>query len=185
MKKFIIMVLGICALQNYATAKLGAIQYASTAVGSRYIFGGSTWDPKNRRYGGSDCAGLVLKAWKWPVAIGYRDQLRPSYVVRGKSVPGKLYTGTMLYPERYKLPWSKTKDLSKSSVGDALTYNSGGSGHTFLYVGKRNGMVRSLEARSRKHGIGYFERSLPSLKRTGYAVLKPKNFGGTSFQSRN
>jgi len=141
----------------------GAIDYGKTAVGSRYVWGGSTWDPTNRKWGGPDCAGLVLKAWKYPVALPYKTPLK-----------GKLYTGDMLLTQKHNLPWTNYKDFTLASRGDAFTYNNGKHGHTFLYLSDKNGVVSTLEAKGKSYGVGYFDRSTASLKAQRYVLQKKK-----------
>jgi LysM repeat protein len=155
------------------------IDYAKSAAGSRYIFGGSKWDPQNRKFGGPDCAGLVLKAWRWPLEINYRDTLQGSYVVDGERLPGKLYTGTMLDVNKYHLPWSKTKDYSLAQAGDAFTFNNGSHGHTFIMISEDKGVYKSIEARSSKLGVGYFERSESYIRNANYSLLKRNNVKGS------
>jgi len=168
------LLLSFAHVQNANSSGVGAINYGKTAVGSRYIFGGSNWDPSNRSYGGTDCAGLVLKSWKWPVEIPYKSSLQSSYVVNGKSVPGKLWTGHMLLTSKYNLPWTNSKDYGSASKGDAFTYNNGSQGHTFLYLSDSNGVASTLEAKGRAYGVGYFSRTFAKLKASNYFLQKKK-----------
>ena len=39
------------------------IDYAASGVGSNYVWGGGTWDPSDRSWGGADCSGFVGKVW--------------------------------------------------------------------------------------------------------------------------
>ena len=174
--------LSLASLKTLSRSEI--IDYAKTAAGSKYIFGGSKWDANDKKYGGPDCAGLVLKAWRWPLEINYRDTLKASYVVEGKKLPGKLYTGTMLEVNTYKLPWSKTKEYSLAETGDAFTFNNGKRGHTFLVTSVNNGIYKSLEARSSKLGVGYFERSESYIRNAKYSLLKRNNVSGRSLKSQ-
>lgn len=159
-----------------ATSASAVINYAKTAAGSSYKMGGSRWDPKDRSFGATDCAGLVLKAWRWPKEIGYKETLVDSYTINGKRVPGKLYTGSMFEIKRHKLPWSISKDYDNAKMADAYTYNDGERGHTLLVTGyDTNKNIKSLEARSRKHGVGYFSRTKAHLKSVGYSLMRNSN----------
>jgi hypothetical protein len=40
------------------------LDIARSAVGSRYMAGGESWDPLDRSWGGPDCTGLLVKAWQ-------------------------------------------------------------------------------------------------------------------------
>lgn len=160
------------SLHAAMTAK-EVMDYAKTAVGSRYKMGHSRWDPNDRSFGYTDCAGLVLKAWRWPLEIPYRETLKGSYTVRGKKVTGKLYTGSMFETKRYELPWSVDKDFDNAKVADAYTYNNGKEGHTFLVTRyDENKNVKSVEARNPKLGVGYFTRTKAYLKGVGYRLMR-------------
>jgi len=149
------------------------IDYAKTAAGSRYKLGHSNWDPNDRSFGYTDCAGLVLKAWRWPMEIPYRATLKDSYSIQGKAIPGKLYTGSMFETKRHKLPWTVKKDFDNAKPADAYTFNNGKHGHTLLVTRyDENKNIKSLEARSPKHGVGYFTRTKAHLKAVGYSLMR-------------
>ncbi len=162
----------VTSLQAAMTAK-EVIDYAKTAAGSRYKLGHSNWDPNDRSFGYTDCAGLVLKAWRWPMEIPYRSPLKDKYSIQGKVIPGKLYTGSMFETKRHNLPWTVKKDYDNAKVADAYTYNDGKRGHTLLVTRyDENKNIKSLEARSPKHGVGYFTRTKAHLKSVGYSLMR-------------
>ncbi|MEZ4814019.1 MAG: LysM peptidoglycan-binding domain-containing protein [Bdellovibrionota bacterium] len=169
--------------QAAMTAK-DVIDYAKTAAGSRYKMGHSQWDPNDRSFGYTDCAGLVLKAWQWPKKIPYREVLKDSYSINGSRVPGKLYTGSMFEVKRHKLPWSVTKDFDNAQLADAYTYNDGKQGHTFLVTRyDENNNIKSIEARNPEYGVGYFTRTKAYIKAAGYSLMRNKQIarnGGSS-----
>jgi len=152
------------------------IEFSKTAWGSRYILGGSNWNAQNRKAGGVDCAGLVLKSFGWPVVEDTKTSMSPSYIVDGKHVPGKLHTSQFAYEV---FPWTVNSKYSYDDleVGDALTYYKGGkTGHTLLVYKKTSaskGVIASSEARSSKMGVGTFTRSMADLKATKYRLNKP------------
>lgn len=159
------------------------INYAESAAGSKYKLGYSQWDPDNREWGGVDCGGLVQKAWRWPTPLNYKTKMKDSYKVQGQTVPGKLFTGAMLEVKKHKLPWTMSSQLNTAQIGDSFTfYNGGETGHTLLVAGAINddGKVKSLEARSSKYGVGYFERTISELEGKKYKLLRRNNVKGRS-----
>lgn len=168
------LILNLCLAAKYTPQEI--INYAKTAAGSKYELGGSKWDPNDRKFGATDCAGLVLKAWRWPIPIKYKETLKDSYVINDKRVTGKLYTGSMLEIKKHSLPWSSSKNHANAQIADAFTFNNGFHGHTLLVAGfdsKDN--IKSLEARSKKHGVGHFVRTRAHLKSVDYRLMKNKN----------
>jgi|GEM_PF-4402084 len=153
------------------------INYAETALGSKYIWGGDTWNPKDRSYG-PDCSGLVQKAWGWPKRVGYKDHIPSIQLANGSETLPKLNTTHMLTNSKHKNSWTTTPlngNENKVEKADALTR----PGHTMLVISPLNksGNYRSIEAVGGKvtKKTAYFNRKLSWLKSEGYKIQRRKN----------
>lgn len=138
------------------------LNYAKTAVGSWYVWGGDKWDPNNRSWGGADCSGLVIKAWMIPYKAPYN-----------KSV-GHPWSTYSFYNQ--STHWTR---ISRSDLqpGDALVRRGSSSGHTFLYAGKDNwGTAMYYEAARTGTRIRYGTRSVTS----DYVAIRRKNLRNSS-----
>ncbi len=128
-----------------------ALDYAATALGKVYVWGGTTWDSTAATRGkgnGPDCSGLVLKAWRFPKELKSNEPLpiKTKWDIGGVLVQPRQDTRTMYAGEfeGVDLPWTATKDYSKAVKGDALVWK----GHTML-VWERNaktGSIKTIEA---------------------------------------
>ncbi|RME79134.1 MAG: hypothetical protein D6785_11455 [Planctomycetota bacterium] len=138
------------------------LDYAKTAVGSWYSWGGDKWDPNNRSWGGADCSGLVIKAWMIPYKAPYT-----------KSV-GHPYSTWHFYHQ--SIYWYR---ISRSSIlpGDAYVRRTSKGGHMFIYAGKDSwGKAMFYEAPRRGVRIRYGTRSVTS----DYVVVRRKNLSSGS-----
>ncbi|MCP4591869.1 MAG: hypothetical protein GY842_14125 [bacterium] len=125
------------------------IDYAVTGIGSPYVWGGGSWDPDNRAYGGADCSGFVSKSWsltRWtPFRVEYH---------------GPYSTGSLIStPGTY---WDEV-DRSEMLYGDAIVYRyDTSSGHTYIYLaGDGWGEHLVYEARGTAYGIVHRWRTVP------------------------
>jgi cell wall-associated NlpC family hydrolase len=159
-----------------SSARDAAVARAKTGVGFSYFWGHGSWDPagptsSNRGVCtgscpscshsggyGADCSGYVGKIWQ---------------------VPG---AGTNLTVDAH--PYSTASFIGSSSnwytiarealqAGDALVYNSNGSGHIFLYEsGDGWGSLWAYEAKGCSYGIVHDLRTASSaykaIVRSGY-----------------
>lgn len=62
---------------------LQILDLAASAAGSKYVMGGESWDARNVGYGGTDCSGLIAKAWQLPRASESWEELpdRPTTAI--------------------------------------------------------------------------------------------------------
>jgi len=124
------------------------IAYAESGVGSPYVWGGDKWDPNNRKWGGADCSGYVLKAWQIPYAAAYTESVGHPY-----NTYNFYYEQTHWYP-------IERDELQK---GDMLVYRDKSGGHSVIYhYGDKWGNAVVYEARSKKTGIVHAMRYIPS-----------------------
>ena len=153
------------------------MNFGDTAVGSRYIWGGTQWNPQNKKELGADCSGFVQKSWMFPQKVSALTKLKSSYKIDGRTVPGRLTTAEFLSAQDSKYPWTRlnTSDYSQASRGDAYVYRSNGHGHIVLLSKKEATGPITLEARGRKYGIGYTKRTYAKMKSTGYKIIKRNN----------
>jgi len=117
------------------------ISIAKSGVGCPYVWGGTCWDPANKKWKGADCSGYVTKCWQIPTATKTTDCVSHYYT-----------TYTFLNSTTH---WTKISrnDLLK---GDALVYNTGSAGHVILYYsGDKWGNAQVYEARGTAYGIIY------------------------------
>ena len=124
------------------------IAIAKSGVGCRYVWGGTCWNPANKKWKGADCSGYVTVAWQIPAAQS-TTTCKPHY-----------YT-TVSY-KNSSTHWSS---ISRSSLikGDALVYNTGSSGHIVLYnSGDKWGNAQAYEAKGTAYGIVYGTRYVSS-----------------------
>ncbi len=126
------------------------IRYAKSAIGCPYIMGGSKWDPADKKWGGTDCSGLVGKAWAIAHWVPYRQPYHPYATVHLIQTPG-----------------SHWREVSLKSLvtGDACVYryprNNGG--HTYIFeAGDGWGSHLIIEAGGRSVGVVYRWRQPPS-----------------------
>jgi hypothetical protein len=154
----------------------GAIERARQAVGFSYWWGHARWRPEGPTSStkghcsgscpncshsgsyGSDCSGLVAKAWQVPSS---NDELTDD------SHP---YSTASFVDDT-----SQWHTVSRSSLkaADAVTYNNGTSGHIALYEsGDGWGNMWLYECRGCSYGCVHNLRSLSSsyhgIRRTGY-----------------
>ena len=117
------------------------ISIAKSGVGCRYVWGGTCWNPSNKKWKGADCSGYVTVCWQIPKASKTTSCL-PHY-----------YTTSS-----YKYSSTHWSSISRNSLlkGDALNYNSGGGGHIVLFSsGDKWGNAKVYEARGSAYGILY------------------------------
>ncbi|RJQ33150.1 MAG: peptidoglycan endopeptidase [Actinobacteria bacterium] len=125
------------------------IAYAKTGVGSPYIWGGDKWDPANRKWGGADCSGYVLKAWQVPRAYAYKQSAGHPYT-----------TFSFKYRSYHWYPIN----LSELQKGDILVKDDGhGNGHVVIFSHKyKNGSYVVYEAKGKAYGIVYGAKYISS-----------------------
>ena len=124
------------------------IKHAKSGVGSKYVWGGTCWDPNNRAWKGADCSGYVTKCWQIPAASKYTDCLSHYYTT------ASFDTGTTHWTAISR------NDLIK---GDALNYRSNGSGHIVIYYsGDKWGSAQVYEAKGTAYGIVYGTKTVSS-----------------------
>ncbi|MBA4371094.1 MAG: hypothetical protein C0418_05915 [Coriobacteriaceae bacterium] len=109
------------------------IDFARTAVGSWYVWGGSQWSTTDRNWKGADCSGLLCKGWQVAVASRADSAYHP-------------YSTTNLFNNTYH--WYS---VSRGSAwkGDAVGYPPAGteSGHVVMYYyGSPYGQAYVIEA---------------------------------------
>jgi len=139
------------------------IAYAETGVGSPYVWGGDTWDPNNRKWGGADCSGYVLKAWQIPRKAAYTESVGHPYD-----------TYSFFYQQTHWYPIERD-ELQK---GDMLVYRDKSGGHSVIYhYGDKWGNAVVYEARSKKTGIVHATRYIPSYfqARRRYNLVDAQN----------
>jgi hypothetical protein len=86
---------------------------------------------------GADCSGFVAKAWQVPDAISVSTDKHPY---------------STYYLDNYSYHWST---ISRGSIkkADAMVYNTGGAGHTFLFVsGDGWGWMTAIECKGCSYG---------------------------------
>ncbi len=124
------------------------IAIAKSGVGCRYVWGGTCWNPKNKKWKGADCSGYVTVCWQIPAAQA-TTTCKPHYYT----------TSSFKYSSTH---WST---ISRNSLikGDAMNYNSGGKGHIILYnSGNKWGNAQAYEAKGTAYGIVYGTRYVSS-----------------------
>lgn len=152
-----------------------AIARAQKAMGFSYWWGGGAWRasgvtastrgtcsgacPSCSHSGayGADCSGMVAKAWQFGVKALETNSHPYSTVSFNRDVAGKWRT--------------VSRDALKQ--GDALVYNSGGSGHVVLYEkGSGWGTPTVYECKGCKYGCVHNARSFSSsyhgIRRAGF-----------------
>jgi hypothetical protein len=123
---------------SYRTRK-DIINYAATAIGSPYVWGGGNWDPNDRSFGGADCSGFVGKCWALTRWTPYRVSLHPYGTVHYIETPGPYWTEV---------------DRADLIYGDAIVYRYDDGGHIYLYLsGDGWGEHEVYEARGTAYGI--------------------------------
>lgn len=158
--KIILTLTGLMAAELSANSS-NVIGFAQTAAGSPYKWGGTTWDPQNRHYGGIDCSALVQKAW------GYPRQLSPR-----EPIPNRLTTRELSNPKAFGLPFVASSNIEQSNSGDAYVCYSSRCRHALLVKTNQNGVVRSVEARGLRAGVGNFDRTTASIRNSGYKLVQ-------------
>lgn len=158
------------------TARTAAVNRAKSGVGFSYWWGHGRWAPGGLSSGtkgycsgscpsckhtgsyGADCSGYVGKIWQVPSSNSDPKVDKHPY-------------GTV----HFVAANSQWKTVSRGSVlkADALTYNSGGAGHIFLYEsGDGWGSMWAYEARGCSYGIVHNLRTASSsykaIRRAGY-----------------
>jgi len=126
------------------------LDYARSAVGCPYIMGGSKWDPADKRWGGTDCSGLVGKAWAIAHWVPYRQPYHPYVTANLIQTPG---------------PHWKEVSLKALVTGDACVFRYPGNtgGHTYIFeAGDGWGSHLIIEAGGRSVGVVYRWRQPPS-----------------------
>ena len=124
------------------------ITIAKTGVGCPYVWGGTCWDPNNKKWKGADCSGYVTVCWQIPKASKTTDCLSHYYSTYH-------YTSQTTH-------WTNISrnDLQKA---DALVYRENGAGHIVLYVsGDKWGTAEVYEARGTAYGIMHRMKSVSS-----------------------
>ena len=138
-------------------------ELARSAVGYSYYWGHGSWNTNGLNHGscsgscpscthsgqyGADCSGFVAKVWQIPSASPVTTDLHP------------YSTYDFVNSTRH---WTRV-DRSTVRPGDAMTYNSGGAGHIFLFESGSDpwGSVWAYEARGCATGIVHNLRSAPS-----------------------
>ncbi len=149
-----------------------AMSRAQSGVGFSYWWGGGCWSAGATEKGscvgscpscshsgrwGADCSGYVSNVWQIP-SPGATSVCRHPY-------------STVNFQNDHTY-WA---DVPRSSVrrGDALVYNSGGSGHIFLYDnGDAWGWMKAYEAKGCSYGIIVGSRqastAYKAIRRTGF-----------------
>lgn len=153
-----------------------AISRAKSAMGFSYFWGGGSWDPSgatpqnagscsgscpncsHRGKYGSDCSGLVAKAWQF----GQKD-------IQTNSHP----YGTADFAQNRPGLWKHLPSRTEARKGDAFVYRSGGAGHIVLYErGDTWGTSVVYECKGCSYGCVYNSRNLGSgfkgLRRNGF-----------------
>ena len=140
------------------------IDYAASGVGSNYVWGGGTWDPDDRSWGGADCSGFVGKVW---------------------AVPS--YTATTTYAHPYSTYNFYNEDthwyrISRSDAeqGDGWVRHADGEGHTGIYdYGDPWGNPVTYEAMGTAWGIVHGSRTLSSA----YVFIRRHNLVGSDLDA--
>ena len=160
-----VVFMGAQAFAITTISRTDIINYAKTAVGSWYVWGGDKWDPNNRSWAGADCSGLVIKAWRVPKAASYKTSV------------GHPYSTYSFYHQ--STHWYR---ISRSSIqmGDALVRRNSKGGHIFIFHKKDQwGKPLYYEAYRTGTRIRYGTRSAGSE----YVAIRRKslsNSGGTT-----
>ncbi len=148
-----------------------AIARAQSGVGFSYHWGGGCWSPGGAPgacYGscpncshsgtwGADCSGYVAKVWQ---------------------VPGKSALTTCAHPYstwNFANTHDHWSDVSRANVkrGDAFVYNSGSSGHIFLYdSGDAWGWAKAYECKGCSYGCVHDTRQVYS----NYKAIRREGF---------
>lgn len=144
-------------------------EMARSAVGYSYYWGHGSWGTNGLDHGacsgscpscthsgryGADCSGFVAKVWQIPSASPVTTDAHP------------YSTYDFVNSTRH---WSRV-DRPMTRPGDAMVYNSGGSGHIFLVESGSDpwGSVWVFEARGCATGIVHNLRSAP----TNYTTIR-------------
>jgi MYXO-CTERM domain-containing protein len=129
---------GACSCPQITRDKI--IDIAKSGVGSPYVWGGTCWDPANRKAKGADCSGYVTKTWQIPSASAVTSCV-PHYYTTSTFLNSSTHWGSVSRSELLK--------------GDSLVYNSGGGGHIVLFESytKTSGCYDVYEARGTAYGI--------------------------------
>ena len=144
-------------------------ELARSAVGYSYYWGHGSWGTDGLDHGscsgscpscshtgryGADCSGFVAKVWQIPAASPVTTDAHP------------YSTYDFVNSTRH---WTRV-DRAMTRPGDAMVYNSGGSGHIFLVESGSDpwGSVWAFEARGCATGVVHNLRSAP----TNYTTIR-------------
>lgn len=155
------------------TARDKAIARGKSVWGFSYHWGGGDWDPTSQSPGsctgscpdcthsgtnGADCSGFLAKAW----------------VVPASNTPLTLVSHPYsTYNFRYNTYYWSQITRSNTLRADALVYNDGSAGHTFLFVsGDPWNSMQAIECKGCTSGCLYNTRTASSsyiaIRRDGY-----------------
>lgn len=140
------------------------IAIAKTGLGCPYLWGGTCWDPNNKKWKGADCSGYVTKCWQIPSPSATTACL-PHY-----------YTTSTFKSNTNHANWYSISrnDLIKA---DALVYNQSGKGHIVLYYsGDKWGYANVYEAKGTSWGIVYGSKNCDSK----YVARRRRNVTSTT-----
>lgn len=127
MKKYLLIATTLMAFNSWSMVELQEvsrdeiIEYAKTGLGTPYKLGGSKW-VTNGKSGEVDCAGLVLKSWRWPIYTKPEDKLKWVYKV-GRDIESSAVT--MSENITYVFGKLHTSALNKNPI-DLRLYSSKG-----------------------------------------------------------
>lgn len=172
---FIFAMLSAPAFAGYSiptVSRAEILKYGDTAVGTKYVWGGTQWNPDDKSELGADCSGFVQKSWMYPKRMSPQSKVKS----------GRVTTVELKQAQDGGFPWTRldTTNYALAERGDAFVYRSNGHGHTFLQAEKKVSGIVSLEARGKKYKTGYVSRSYAKMKATGYRIIKRKNLALSS-----
>jgi LysM repeat protein/uncharacterized protein YfaT (DUF1175 family) len=121
----------------------------------------------SKRWGNTDCSGLVSAAYRYK---GYSHPTR-----RGKPSLSTWYIGDSAKKKRANLSIvaSGSKMRRNAKHGDLLNRTGKPYGHVYIFNGENSkGLIESVEARCTKCGVGQFYRNWNQAVKTRYKLVR-------------
>lgn len=121
------------------------------------------------RWGNTDCSGLAS------AALRYGEFYMPEEK-KPQTIATKHFAKLAKANKRgLSIIGTKAQIVNNVRHGDAVNYTSSPYGHIFLFNGKMaNGMMRTVEAKGSKYGVGSMVRSFNSLSKRDWHIIRSK-----------
>lgn len=123
---------------------------------------------KSKRWGNTDCSGLVS------AAIRYRGYSTPER--RGKPSLSTALIANAAQRKQNGLSFISGNARSNAKHGDMFNYTKSPYGHVFFYNGQTSGgLISTVEAKCTKCGVGTFTKSWNDVARGKFRLVRSNN----------